>query len=263
MHVASTFSSSCLEGAPSSFAFSIRKIYLPPSVKLRHRSRHVVVSSQNDNSASGLLQRRLEIGAVLVSLGFFIGPLLDGIHSNVELVVYKNGALNVGPLQTNLVVPPLLGMFYGIVGLLQLVLDKWCAPQDWLQKTSLKRLIFSFIFLGMILELSAQMYKAGTPYNIEAYVLFALAELNWYLFDGTWWGFGLASAVGVLCPLSEIPLMKFFDLWHYPGANVAIFDEGLVTWVLTCYFAYVPFLANLSRWLNLQFTSRNNNSLTD
>lgn len=251
--------------APCSAIFNKRP---PSSFTLWHRSQ-VVVScadkqdSRAHNPTHGLLQRQSSVGVVLLSLGFCIGPLLDGIHSNVQLVVYENGALNVGPLQTNLVVPPLLGVFYGVVGLSQLVLDKWFAPKDWLQKTSSKRLFFSFIFLITILELSAEMYKAGTPYNIEAYVLFALAELNWYLFDGTWWGFGLASVVGVLCPLSEIPLMKFFNLWHYPKANVAIFDEGLVTWVLACYFAYVPFLANLSRWLNLQVKTQNYDALSD
>ncbi|MCO5562781.1 hypothetical protein L7F22_016413 [Adiantum nelumboides] len=160
-------------------------------------------------------------------------------------------------------VPPFLGVFYGVVGLLQLVLDNRFAAKVRLPKTSSKRLLLSFIFLIVILELSAKMYKAGTPYNLEAYVLFALAELNWYLFDGTWWGFGLAALVGVGCPLAEIPLMKYFDLWHYPKANVAIFDEGLVTWVLACYFSYVPFLANLSRWLDLQLKTQKYDSLTD
>ncbi|MCO5560097.1 hypothetical protein L7F22_013704 [Adiantum nelumboides] len=284
----------------------------------------------------GFPQRWPIIGIALSSLGFCIGPLLDGIHSNAQLLVYDTGAINIGPLQTNVLVPPFLGVFYGVVGLLQLVLDNRFAAKDRLPKTSSKRLLLSFIFLIVILELSAEMYKAGTPYNREAYVLFALAELNWYLFDGTWWGFGLAALVGVGCPLAEIPLMKdkivvkvdsydrflcadcytsrvrsdfaslinqevrkqvygmrpynvcggwqnsfqlllgiaiwklsfsqmrgYFDLWHYPKANVAIFDEGLVTWVLACYFSYVPFLANLSRWLDLQLKTQKYDSLTD
>lgn len=222
-----------------------------------------VTRSSPPDLVSDPLQNWSTTGIALLSLGFCIGPLLDGVHSNVQLQIYQNGAIAIGPLQSNVVVPPLLGVFYGVVGLSQLALDKWLSPKDRLPRTSLKRLLFALIFLISILELSAEMYKAGTPYNIEAYVLFALAELNWVLFDGTWWGFGLASIVGVLCPLSEIPFMKFFNVWHYPKANVEIFGEGLVTWVLACYFSYVPFLANLSRWLSSQFNSQESDQFSD
>ncbi|CAA0843283.1 Unknown protein [Striga hermonthica] len=136
----------------------------------------------------------------LFASGFFLGPLIDGLHSRVNLVVYQNGAIDIGALV-------------------------------------------------LFIELSAELCNARVAVNVEAYILFAGAEVAWLLFDRTVLGFALACLVGLGCPIAEILIIELFHLWYYPRANVEIFGQGLVTWTITCYFVYTPFFINLSRLL--------------
>lgn len=111
-----------------------------------------------------------------------------------------------------------------------------------------------------MIEASAEMYKGGVDYNIEAYILFGGAQLVWALLDNTTLGFALSSLVGIACPLAEIPIIKssnlylasyitfslifliytlfrFWHLWYYPKPNVELFGEVYILYIIcTSYY---------------------------
>ncbi|CAN1292818.1 hypothetical protein LINPERPRIM_LOCUS21752, partial [Linum perenne] len=207
--IASPIMQSVLVVAPGSFSpspwFHHTFTRTHPNVPTRcnRKGRRLLCNPSRNSSSSWP-----SIGLSLFGSGFFLGPLLDGIHSRVNLVHYQTGSIDIGPLHTNFWVPPLLGLFYATVGLLRLFLDGKTSPE--IPPESPQKVVVSLI---------------------------------------TWLGFTLASVIGICCPLAEIPIIKKNTIETSLISCSLLITQGLVTWTITCYFVYTPFLTSLSRWL--------------
>ncbi|PNH04494.1 hypothetical protein TSOC_009321 [Tetrabaena socialis] len=105
----------------------------------------------------------------------------------------------------------------------------------------------SFGVLAALLHLSATLYDQGVPYWQIHAVLGTAAAINWKLFDGTRQGLGLALLCGLGAPAAELVLLKLVPLWHYPRGD--LLGGSFVSWVFWCYFAYMPALGSMARYL--------------
>lgn len=64
-------------------------------------------------------------------------------------------------------------------------------------------------------------------------MLGSVALVNWFIFEKTKQGLALAVLCAVAAPLSELVLINFLHLWHYPQPD-CFGDRGVPSWVSKC-----------------------------
>jgi endoplasmic reticulum chaperone BiP len=199
----------------------------------------------------------------LAAAGASIGPLLDAIHSSVGLQVYDLWPVDVGPIHSSLLVPPLLAAFYVTLASLDAALEGGRSVSSSPPLPS-PPLAASYLSLAAGLALSATLHAQETvPPPTIAACLAAFTAANWWLFDRTGRGLALALLCAVVAPLAEAELMELCGSWHYPRADVsvpALFPSGLpavgfVSWVPFCYAFYAPAVLSLGRRLRARARS--------
>ncbi|KAF5842220.1 hypothetical protein DUNSADRAFT_8620, partial [Dunaliella salina] len=176
----------------------------------------------------------------------------DGLHSSKALQVYDLGAIQLGGLNTSLAVPPLLGVFYAVLGALVPLADNIFLDEPSTQRAQERARDVRFVALGfgilvVLTYASAVLYDSGMPFNQISLVLGLGAIVNWFLLDGTKQGLALSTICAIGAPAAELVLLHFVPLWHYPRGD--ILGGAFVSWVPWCYFFYVPAVQNLARFL--------------
>eukprot|EP00877_Chromochloris_zofingiensis_P003139 jgi/Chrzof1/12826/Cz07g08260.t1 len=165
--------------------------------------------------------------------------------------VYDLAPVQLGPIPTSWVVPPLLGVFYIVLGTLTCLADNMRPNEDTRKQQQLCRnwqyILAGYVMLAAILQTSAVLYTNNVEYQNILVALGVISGFNYWAFDRTAQGISLAVLCATAAPVAELILMSTAHTWHYSRPDVA---GGLfVSWVPWCYFAYTPALGNLARYL--------------
>lgn len=164
--------------------------------------------------------------------------------------MYDLAPVQLGPLATSALVPPLLGTFYVVLGFLTCAADNLTpGPATAAAKQRAESDLFvalSFGVLAAALTCSAVLYESQWhPGQIFA-MLAGISAVNWAMFDRTRQGLVLAAVCGLGAPAAEVVLMAVSHCWHYSKPDVG---GVFVSWVPLCYFFYTPAVSNLARYL--------------
>lgn len=194
--------------------------------------------------------------------GAITGPLLDAIHSRVQIQIYDSLPIDITAFNldfhSSVWVIPILGLFYVVLGNHKsdlahnkrplagalhpladfLVGDERPAP-GW------GTIALSFGVLALSIELSAWMYQSNWSYPSMHVTLSLIAFLNWTFFDRTAQGLILASICAIGAPIAELPFLLWLKWWHYTQPDLYLIDS----WIIWCYFFYTPAVGNLARKL--------------
>ena len=181
--------------------------------------------------------------------------------------VYEMYAVRGAGLSTSLAVPPLLAVFYAVLGALVVAADRLlpgpgtdaaqvciprtfvaaafgclvvaCHPQQLFTSDSAQArsrdprfVAAAFGMLAADLQLSATLFSGNVPFTQISVALALASTATWSVFDGTKQGLALGAVCAVGAPLAELLLLHWVPLWSYPQADMDLGEWGsFVSWV--------------------------------
>ena len=182
------------------------------------------------------------------------------MHNQV-LLQYDYLPVNIGPVHTSAIVPPLLAVAYVLLGcVLPGILESFVGRGG---VTSLAASLSPRARAGLAVTTTVAIIKASElltlsplPSGPSVLLLAAACVLQWAALDGAWSSFILAALAALGGPVCELPLMgagawHYLDPDYYPlapwGLGPASF-AGLSSITGPCYFAVCTDAIALGRW---------------
>ena len=150
--------------------------------------------------------------------------------------VYEMYAVRGAGLSTSLAVPPLLAVFYAVLGALVVAADQLLPGPGTDAATARSRdprfVAAAFGVLAADLQLSATLFSGNVPFTQISVALALTSAATWAVFDGTKQGLVLGGVCAVGAPLAELLLLHWVPLWSYPRADMDLGEWGsFVSWV--------------------------------